>query len=89
MGALEQTVRSAKAELGALEAMEVQGALEAMEVQGAQEAMEVQGAQEAMASGPCGRDLGPLGPATTAGTLLPPHKEIPWGSYGVSGSLWG
>ncbi len=46
-GALEQTVRSAKAELGALEAMEVQGA------------------QEAMASGPCGRDLGPLGPATT------------------------
>ncbi len=32
----------------------------------------MQGAQEAMAGGPCGRGLGPLGPAPTAGTLLPP-----------------
>ncbi len=37
------------AELGALEAMEVQGAQEAMVELGALEAMEVQGAQEAMA----------------------------------------
>ncbi len=42
---------------------------------GAQEAMAVQGAQEAMAGGPCGRGLGPLGPAPTAGTLLPPPKK--------------
>ncbi len=27
-----------------------------------------------MAGGPCGRGLGPLGPAPTAGTLLPPQK---------------
>ncbi len=67
------------AELGAQEAMAVQGAQEAMAVQGAQEAMVVQGAQEAMADGPCGRGLGPLGPAPTAGTLLPP-KKFPWGS---------
>ncbi len=40
----------------------------------AQEAMAVQGAQEAMAGGPCGRGLGPLGPAPTAGTLLTPPK---------------
>ncbi len=76
------------AKLGALEAMAVQGAqeamvelgaLEAMAELGAQEAMAVQGAQEAMAGGPCGRGLGPLGPAPTAGTLLPPPK-FPWGS---------
>ncbi len=48
-----------------------------MAVQGAQEAMAVQGAQEAMADGPCGRGLGPLGPAPTAGTLLPPQKNFP------------
>ncbi len=41
---------------------------------GAQEVMAVQGAQEAMAGGPCGRGLGPLGPAPTAGTLSPPQK---------------
>ncbi len=34
----------------------------------------MQGAQEAMAGGHCGRGLGPLGPAPTAGTLLPPKK---------------
>ncbi len=34
----------------------------------------MQGAQEAMADGPCGCGLGPLGPAPTAGTLLPPQK---------------
>ncbi len=34
----------------------------------------MQGAQEAMAGGPCGRGLGPLGPAPTAGTLLPPQN---------------
>ncbi len=56
------------------EAMAVQGALEAMAVQGAQEAMVVQGAQEAMAGGACGRGLGPLGPAPTAGTLSTPPK---------------
>ncbi len=32
----------------------------------------MQGAQEAIAGGPCGRGLGPVGPAPTAGTLLPP-----------------
>ncbi len=42
---------------------------------GALEAMAVQGAQEAMADSPCGRGLGPLGPAPTAGTLLPPKKN--------------
>ncbi len=52
-----------------------------MAVQGAQEAMAVQGAQEAMAGGPCGRGLGPLGPAPTAGTLLPP-KKISLGKLG-------
>ncbi len=40
----------------------------------------MQGAQEAMAGGPCGRGLGPLGPAPTAGTLLPP-KKISLGKY--------
>ncbi len=65
------------AELGAQEAMAVQGAQEATAVQGAQEAMAVQGAQEAMSGGPCGRGLGPLGPAPTAGTLLPPKKNFP------------
>ncbi len=59
------------------------GALEAMAVQGAQEAMAVQGAQEAMADGPCGRGLGPLSPAPTAGTLLPPKKN----SLGKSGGI--
>ncbi len=63
------------------------GALEAMAVQGAQEAMAVQGAQEAMAGGACGRGLGPLGPAPTAGALSTPPKKIPWGSSGVSGAL--
>ncbi len=53
---------------------------EAMAELGAQEAMAVQGAQEAMAGGPCGRGLGPLGPAPTARTLLPPPKKFPWGS---------
>ncbi len=48
---------------------------------GAQEAMAVQGAQEAMAGGLCGRGLGPLGPAPTAGTLLPP-KKISLGKLG-------
>ncbi len=47
---------------------------------GALEAMAVQGVKEAMAGGPCGRGLGPLSPAPTAGTLLPPQKKIPWGS---------
>ncbi len=48
-----------------------------MAVQGAQEAMAVQGAQEAMAGGPCGRGLGPLGPAPTAGTLsIPPQISL-------------
>ncbi len=60
------------AKLGALEAMAVQGAQEAMVELGALEAMAELGAQEAMAGGPCGRGLGPLGPAPTAGTLLPP-----------------
>ncbi len=45
------------------------------------EAMAVQGAQEAMAGGPCGRGLGPLSPAPTAGTLLPP-KKISLGKLG-------
>ncbi len=58
----------------------------AMEELGALEAMAVLGAQEATAGGPCGRILGPLGPATTAGTLLPPQKNSR-GSYGVSGAL--
>ncbi len=62
---------------GAQEAMVVQGAEEAMAVQGAQEAKAVQGAQEAMAGGPCGRGLGPLGPAPTAGTLSTPKKNFP------------
>ncbi len=53
---------------------------EAMAELAAQEAMAVQGAQEAMAGGPRGRGLIPLGPAPTAGTLLPPQKKIPWGS---------
>ncbi len=48
-------------------------------MQGAQEAMAVQGAQEAMAGGPCGR--GPISPAPTAGTLLPP-KKISLGTLG-------
>ncbi len=74
---------------GAQEAMAVQGAQEAMTVQGAQEAMAVQGAQEAMAGGPCGRGLGPLGPAPTAGTLSTPPPKFPWGSQGVSGALRG
>ncbi len=30
-----------------------------------------------MAGGPCGRGLGPLGPAPTTGTLLPPKKKFP------------
>ncbi len=40
------------------------------------------GSSGAMAGGPYGRGLGPLGPAPTAGTLLPPppKKKIPWGS---------
>ncbi len=50
------------------------GALEAMVLQGAQEAMAVQGAQEAMAGGVRGLGLSPLGPAPTAGTLLPPQN---------------
>ncbi len=37
----------------------------------------MQGAQEAMAGGPCGRGLGPLGPAPTAGTLSTPQKNFP------------
>ncbi len=37
----------------------------------------MQGAQEAMSGGPCGRGLGPLGPAPRAGTLLPPKKNFP------------
>ncbi len=46
--------------------------------------MAVQGAPEAMAGGLCGRCLVPLGPATTAGTLLPPpQKKNPWGSLGA------
>ncbi len=53
------------------------GSLAAMAELGAQEAMAVQGAQEAMAGGPCGRGLGPLGPAPTTGTLLPPQKKFP------------
>ncbi len=64
------------------EAMAELGAQEAMAELGAQEAMAVQGAQEAMAGGPCGRGLGPLGPAPTAGTLLPPHPTISLGKLG-------
>ncbi len=41
------------------------------------------GAQEAMAGGPCGRGLGPLGPAPTAGTLSTPPKI----SLGKSGGI--
>jgi len=41
------------------------------------------GAQEAMAGGPYGLDLGPLGPATTAGALLKIHGV----NSGVSGAL--
>ncbi len=67
----------AMAELGALEVMAVQGAQDDMAVQGAQEATVVQGAQEAMAGGPCGRGLGPLGPAPTAGKLSTPKKNFP------------
>ncbi len=63
------------AEQGAQKDMAVQGAPEAMAVQGAPKAMAVQGALEAMAGGLCGRGLVPLGPATTAGTLLPPPKK--------------
>ncbi len=37
----------------------------------------MQGAQEAMADGLRGLGLGPLGPAPTAGTLLPPQKKFP------------
>ncbi len=69
-----QGAQEAMAELGALETMAEPGAQEAMAVQGAQEAMAVQGAQEVMAGGPHGRGLGPLGPAPTTGTLLPPKK---------------
>ncbi len=50
---------------------------EAMAELGALEAMAVQGAQEAMAGGACGRGLGPLGPAPTAGTLSTPQKKFP------------
>ncbi len=49
----------------------------------------MQGAQEAMAGGPCGRGLGPLGPAPTAGTLSPPKKNFPgevWGYQEPSGA---
>ncbi len=49
---------------------------EAMAELAALEAMAVQGAQEAMAGG-----LGPLGPAPTAGTILPP-KKISLGKLG-------
>ncbi len=92
-GALEamevQGALEAMAVQGALEAMAVQGALEAMAVQGALKAMAVQGAQEAMAGGPCGPGLGPLGPATSAGGLLPPspQKRIHGAASGVSGAL--
>ncbi len=45
----------------------------------------MQGAQEDMAGGPCGRGLGPLSPAPTAGTLLhPPPPQI---SLGKSGGI--
>ncbi len=72
----EQGAQKAMAVQGAPETMAVQGAPEAMAVQGAPEAMAVQGALEATAGGPCGRGLVPLGPATTAGTLLtPPQKK--------------
>ncbi len=77
----EQT-KEAMVELRALEAMAVQGAQGAMAVQGAQGAMAVQGAQEAMADGPCGRGLGPLGPAPTAGTLSTPPKKKSLGKLG-------
>ncbi len=71
-----QGVQEAMPVQGAQEAMAVQGAQEAMVVQGAQEAMVVQGAQEAMAGGLRGLGLNPLGPAPTAGTLLPPQKNF-------------
>ncbi len=74
---MELGALAAMAELGAQEAMVELGALVAMAELGAQEAMAVQGAQEAMAGGPCGRGLGPLGPAPTTGTLLPPQKNFP------------
>ncbi len=48
--------------------------------------MAVQEALKAIAGGLCGRSLGPLNPATTVGTLLPP-KKIHGAAYGVSGAL--
>ncbi len=71
------------AELGAQEAMAVQGAQEAMAELGAQEAMAELGALEAMVGGLRGLCLGPLGPAPTAGTPLPPPKI----SLGKSGGI--
>ncbi len=68
------------AELAALEAMAVQGAQEAMVELGALEAMAELGALEAMADGLRGLGLGPLGPAPTAGTLIPPPQIFPGGS---------
>ncbi len=51
------------------------------------EAKVEQGAQEAKAGGPsCVASS--LGPASTAGTFVPPQKN-PWGSSGVSGALRG
>ncbi len=68
------------AELAALEAMAVQGAQDAMVELGALEAMAELGALEADGRWFRGLGLGPLGPAPTAGTLIPPPKKIPWGS---------
>ncbi len=57
------------------------------------ETMAVQGAQEAMAGGPRGRGLVPLGPAPTAGTLLPSpkknslgnsHADLQWAMTGIT-----
>ncbi len=85
----EQTTET-MAELGALEAMAELGALEAMAELGALEAMAELGALEAMAGGPCGRGLGPLGPAPTTGTLLPPpQKNFPGEVRGISEALRG
>ncbi len=61
----------------------VEQTTEAMAELGALEAMAVQGAQEAMAGRLRGLDLGPLGPAPTAGTL----STLPKISLGYLGGI--
>ncbi len=76
----EQT-KEAMAELGTQEAMEELGTQEAMAKLEALETMAELGAQEAMADRFRRLGLSPLGPAPTAGTLLPP-KKISLGKLG-------